>query len=148
VRPWQRGLWCAGAVAAVAAFALSAGGCRCNANATCETRQAGADLAIHLNPAGLRPEGVPKVIRVLGSRTDTDICFELGSQNSFLTTLQEPATLDLNTPRLQHGSWQINANALSGGDYKPVIVNHTFAAGSTNTMQVGADEAHNLVITF
>jgi len=130
-------------------------GCKCTDPASTPVepdcpggRKASATVNLVLNPAGLRPDGANKKLRVLGTRLDTDACIQEGAASSFTKTLEQPSPLTDSAASLGPGAWRFTVTALSGGDYASVVKNQGLAPGSTSTLTISAGPNQALVVGF
>lgn len=107
----------------LAIAALSAG-CTCtdpadvDVSPECDSKPASATMNLHGELADIRPVGADKQIRVSGNRgIGESLCFADGGVQSFSVVLQGQSTVDVPTPPLAHGVWELTVTPLSGGDH-------------------------------
>ncbi len=109
-------------------------------------KPASATMSVHGELEGIRPLGSDKQIRVRGIRaSDATLCFADGGELEFRIVLEGQSTVDVVTPALAHGAWEITAVALSGGDHPEIPpLNKVLQPGTAFTTSVTSNAVGDL----
>ena len=111
------------------------------------TKEAAA-ITINANLSSIRPFDQPVQLNIIANRTSSELCFHPGAQLSFTKVIEGSGNKTENLPNLADGAWQIEVQALSGGNQQPVPLTKTLVPGTTHTLVISGNAAGDLQASF
>lgn len=102
-------------------------------------KPASATMTIRGELAAIRPLGSDEKIRVRGTRKPGESsCFADGGMLSFIVMLEGQSAVDVATPPLAHGAWQLSVVPLPGGEHSALPkISHVLQPGAAYVVAVG-----------
>lgn len=111
------------------------------------TRAASA-ITINANLSSIRPLNQTIQLNIIANRTSTELCFQPDAQLSFTKVIEGTGSKTENITNLADGAWQIEVQALSGGNQEPVKLTKVLTPGTTHTLVISGNQSGDLQASF